>query len=111
MLHERLIATRLQQLANIGQTVYEHDIIVVLGRRTGRAVLRRNDRAHDERGILPVGNSVGGAAVRFAVEDPDECERQAAEAGLPFSGRPRTRRGDASWCSPIPMAARSSSPV
>jgi catechol 2,3-dioxygenase-like lactoylglutathione lyase family enzyme len=45
-------------------------------------VLHRNDRGHDERGIFPAGNGVGGAAVRFVVEDPDECERQAAEAGL-----------------------------
>jgi predicted enzyme related to lactoylglutathione lyase len=28
------------------------------------------------------GNGAGGAAVRFAVEDPNECERRAAETGL-----------------------------
>jgi hypothetical protein len=29
------------------------------------------------RGHLPVGNGAGGAAVRSAVEDPGECERQS----------------------------------
>lgn len=62
--------------------VFEDDVIVVVGGAAGRVVLHRNDRGHDERGIFPAGDGVGGAAVRFAVEDPDECERQAAEAGL-----------------------------
>ena len=90
--------------------VFEDDVIVVVGGPAGRVVLHRNDRGHDERGIFPAGNGVGGAAVRFAVEDPDECERQAAQAGLPVLWPARTRRGGASSCSPIPMAARSSSP-
>ena len=55
----------------------------VVGGPSGRVVLHRNDRGHDERGIFPAGNGVGGAAVRFLVEGPDECERQAAEIGLP----------------------------
>jgi catechol 2,3-dioxygenase-like lactoylglutathione lyase family enzyme len=63
--------------------VFEDDVIVVVGGPAGRVVLHRNDRGHDERGIFPAGDGVGGAAVRFAVEDPDECERQAAQAGLP----------------------------
>jgi hypothetical protein len=46
-------------------------------------VLHRNDRGHDERGIFPAGNGVGGAAVPFLVDDPDECERQATEIGIP----------------------------
>jgi len=62
--------------------VFEDNVIVVLAGPAGRVVLHRNDRGHDERGIFPAGNGVGGAAVRFVVEDPDECERQAAEAGL-----------------------------
>jgi catechol 2,3-dioxygenase-like lactoylglutathione lyase family enzyme len=62
--------------------VFEDGIIVAVGGPTGRVVLHRNDRGHDERGIFPAGNGVGGAAVRFVVEDPDECERQAAETGL-----------------------------
>ena len=63
--------------------VFEDDIIVLVGGPTGRIVLHRNDRGHDERGIFRAGNGIGGAAVRFLVEDPDECERQAAEIGLP----------------------------
>jgi len=63
--------------------VFEDDVIVVVGGPAGRVVLHRNDRGHDQRGIFPAGDGVGGAAVRFVVEDPDECERQAAEAGLP----------------------------
>jgi predicted enzyme related to lactoylglutathione lyase len=47
-------------------------------------VLHRNDRGHDERGIFPAGTGVGGTAVRFAVQDPDDCARQAAQAGLPI---------------------------
>jgi catechol 2,3-dioxygenase-like lactoylglutathione lyase family enzyme len=62
--------------------VFEDDVIVVAGGPAGRVVLHRNDRGHDERGTFPAGDGVGGAAVRFAVRDPDECERQAAEAGL-----------------------------
>jgi len=62
--------------------VFEDGIIVVVGGPAGRVVLHRNDRGHDERGIFPAGDGVGGAALRFAVDDPDECERQAAQAGL-----------------------------
>ena len=63
--------------------VFEDDILVVAGGLTGRVVLHRNDRSHDKRGIFPAGDGVGGAAVRFLVKDPDECERQAAQIGLP----------------------------
>lgn len=62
--------------------VFEDEIIVVVGGQTGRVVLHRNDRGHDDRGIFPAGDGVGGAAVRFAVEDPDACEREAIEVGL-----------------------------
>lgn len=62
--------------------IFEDDVIVVVGGSAGRVVLHRNDRGHDERGIFPAGDGVGGAAVRFIVEDPDERERQAAKAGL-----------------------------
>jgi catechol 2,3-dioxygenase-like lactoylglutathione lyase family enzyme len=62
--------------------VFEDEIIVVVGGQTGRVVLHRNDKGHDERGIFPAGDGVGGTAVRFTVEDPDACEREAAEKGL-----------------------------
>jgi hypothetical protein len=86
--------------------VFEDDIIVVVGGPTGRVVLHRNDRGHDARGIFPAGNGVGGAAVRFLVADPDEWERQAQRPASGCSGLLRTRPGDASSSSPIPMAAR-----
>jgi predicted enzyme related to lactoylglutathione lyase len=62
--------------------VFEDEIIVVVGGPSGRIVLHRNDRGHDERGIFPAGSGVGGAAVRFTVDDPDACERDAAARGL-----------------------------
>jgi len=62
---------------------FEDDVIVVLGNRSWRVVLHRNDQGHDERGIFPGGSGVGGAAIRFVVEDPDACERDARRRGLP----------------------------
>ena len=62
--------------------LFEDEIIVVVGGPTGRVVLHRTDRGHDERGIFPAGTGVGGAAVRFTVEDPDACEREATTRGL-----------------------------
>jgi catechol 2,3-dioxygenase-like lactoylglutathione lyase family enzyme len=61
---------------------FEDEIIVVVGGPSGRVVLHRNDRGHDERGIFPAGAGVGGAAIRFIVKDPDACERDAVERGL-----------------------------
>ena len=55
----------------------EDEIVVVVGDQAGRVVLHRNDGGHDERGIFPAGTGVGGAAVRFTVDDPDACEREA----------------------------------
>ena len=63
--------------------LFEDEIIVVVGGPSGRIVLHRNDRGHDERGIFPAGDGVGGAAVRFTVEDPDTCEHEAAKRGFP----------------------------
>ena len=63
--------------------LFEDDVIVVVGDRSGRVVLHRNDRGHDERGIFPTGNGVGGAAVRFAVDDPDAREDEARRRGIP----------------------------
>lgn len=62
--------------------LFEDEIIVVAGGRSGGVVLHRNDRGHDERGIFPAGSGTGGTAVRFAVDDPDACERDALAQGL-----------------------------
>ena len=62
--------------------LFEDEIIVVVGDQSGRVVLHRNDRGHDERGIFPAGTAVGGAAIRFTVDDPDACERDALAQGL-----------------------------
>lgn len=62
--------------------LYEDQIIVVVGGSGGSVVLHRNDKGHDERGIIPAGTGVGGAAVRFTVDDPDGCEREAFDRGL-----------------------------
>jgi catechol 2,3-dioxygenase-like lactoylglutathione lyase family enzyme len=62
--------------------LFEDDIAIVAGDRAGRVVLHRNDRGHDERGTFPAGSGVGGAAVRFVVDDPDACERDALARGL-----------------------------
>ena len=62
--------------------LFEDQIIAVVGGESGRVVLHRNDRGHDERGIFPAGSGVGGAAVRFTVDDPDACERDARAKGL-----------------------------
>ncbi len=62
--------------------LFEDEIAVVVGGPSGRVVLHRNDRGHDERGIFPAGSGVGGAAVRFTVADPDACERDAVARGL-----------------------------
>lgn len=73
--------------------VFEDDIIVVAGHGPTRVVLHRDDRGHDQRGIFPSGSGVGGAAVRFAVNDPDACERESAHRGLPVLWPTQ----DASW--------------
>ena len=65
--------------------LFEDQIIAVVGGECGRVVLHRNDRGHDERGIFPAGSGVGGAAVRFTVDDPDACERDARAKGLPVA--------------------------
>jgi catechol 2,3-dioxygenase-like lactoylglutathione lyase family enzyme len=72
---------------------FEDEIIAVVGGRGGRLVLHRNDKGHDERGIFPAGDGVGGAAIRFAVDDPDACERDAIAHGL----RVVWPAQDASW--------------
>lgn len=62
--------------------LFEDEILALVGGPSGRIVLHRNDRGHDERGVFPAGNGIGGAAVRFAVEDPDACEEEALNRGF-----------------------------
>jgi catechol 2,3-dioxygenase-like lactoylglutathione lyase family enzyme len=62
--------------------LFEDEIIVVVGDGSGRFVLHRNDRGHDDRGTFPAGSEAGGAALRFNVADPDACEREAMQRGL-----------------------------
>jgi predicted enzyme related to lactoylglutathione lyase len=61
---------------------FEDDIIVLVGDRTSRIVLHRNDRGHDERGIFPAGSQAGAAALRFTVANPDACEAEAVQRGV-----------------------------
>ena len=90
--------------------VFEDDVIVVVGGPAGRVVLHRNDRGHDERGTFPAGNGVGGWPCGSPSRIPTSASGRRRRPGSRFSGRRRTRRGGASSCSPIPTAARSSSP-
>ena len=46
--------------------VFEIGIVVVLRAGTGRVVLHRNDKGHDERGIFPVG--IGASRRRCALQ-------------------------------------------
>jgi len=63
---------------------FEDEVIVVVGAAgQSRVVLHRNDRGHDERGVFPAGSEAGGAALRFAVSDPDAWEADAVTRGLP----------------------------
>ncbi len=78
-----LAAAKAFYVGALGMPVlFEDEIIVVAGGQSGRVVLHRNDRGHDERGIFPAGSGIGGVAVRFTVDDPDACERDARANGL-----------------------------
>jgi catechol 2,3-dioxygenase-like lactoylglutathione lyase family enzyme len=83
--------------------LFEDEIAVVVGGRSGRVVLHRNDRGHDERGTFPAGTGVGGAAVRFAVDDPDACEGEAHQRRSQSCSQPRRPPGAGSsyWLIPI----------
>jgi len=63
--------------------LFEDEIIVVVGGPSGRVVLHRNDRGHDERGIFPAGLKAGAASVRFNVTDPDAWQEEATRLGVP----------------------------
>ena len=78
-----LAAAKAFYVGALGMPVlFEDEIIVVAGGQSGRVVLHRNDRGHDERGLFPAGSGIGGVAVRFTVDDPDACERDARANGL-----------------------------
>lgn len=62
---------------------FEDEVVVVIGGPSGRLVLHRNDRGHDERGIFPAGTTPGAASLRFNVEDPDAWEQEALRVGVP----------------------------
>jgi lactoylglutathione lyase len=73
--------------------VFEDGIVVVLKTGSGRVVLHRNDRGHDDRGIFPVGVGATGVAVRFSVDDPGAWEAQLNQRGLPILWKTQ----EASW--------------
>ena len=78
-----LAAARAFYVGALGMpVVFEDEIIVVAGAQSGCVVLHRDDRGHDGRGIFPAGSGIGGMAVRFTVDDPDACERDARANGL-----------------------------
>ncbi|HEY1498582.1 MAG TPA: VOC family protein [Acidobacteriaceae bacterium] len=73
--------------------IFEDSIVVVLETGSGRVVLHRNDRGHDDRGIFPVGVGATGVAVRFSVDDPEEWEAEADRKGSPILWKTQ----EASW--------------
>ncbi len=88
--------------------LYEDEIVVVVvGDGTGRIVLHRNDRGHDERGIFPVGPVPGAAALRFNVADPEAWEQEALRRGAPVLWRTQT----ASWGQFVVVADPDGRPV
>ncbi|MGH7442205.1 MAG: VOC family protein [bacterium] len=73
--------------------IFEDSIVIVLKTGSGRVVLHRNDRGHDDREIFPVGVGATGAAVRFSVDDPDAWEAEVNQRGFPVLWKTQ----DASW--------------
>lgn len=73
--------------------IFEDGIVVVLKAGSGRVVLHRNDRGHDDRGIFPVGVGASGVAVRFNVDDPDAWEAEANQKRFPVLWKTQ----EASW--------------
>ena len=72
---------------------FEDGIMVVLTTGSGRVVLHRNDRGHDDRGIFPVGVGATGVSVRFSVDDPDVWEVEVNQRGFPVLWKTQ----EASW--------------
>jgi catechol 2,3-dioxygenase-like lactoylglutathione lyase family enzyme len=62
--------------------LFEDEVIVVVGDVSGRVVLHRNDRGHDERGVFPAGLTAGAASLRFNVANPDAWEAEAVQRGV-----------------------------
>jgi catechol 2,3-dioxygenase-like lactoylglutathione lyase family enzyme len=75
------------------QTIFEDGIVVVLKTGSGRVVIHRNDKGHDDRGIFPVGVGATGAAVRFSADDPDAWEAEVNQWGFPVLWKGQ----EASW--------------
>lgn len=73
--------------------IFEDGIVVVLKTGSGRVVLHRNDKGHDDRGIFPVGVGATGVAVRFSVDDPDAWEAEVNQKGFPVLWKAQ----DAAW--------------
>lgn len=65
-------------------TIFQDGIVLVLRAGSGRVVLHRNDKGHDDRGIFPVGGGATGVAVRFNVDDPDAWQVEAHKRGVPI---------------------------
>jgi catechol 2,3-dioxygenase-like lactoylglutathione lyase family enzyme len=73
--------------------IFEDGIVIVLKAGSGRVVLHRNDRGHDDRGTFPVGVGAAGVAVRFSVDDPDAWEAAVNQRGFPVLWKTQ----EASW--------------
>lgn len=73
--------------------LFEDGIVTVLKTGSGRVVLHRNDKGHDDRGIFPVGVGATGMAVRFTVEDPDAWEAEVNHTQFPVLWKTQ----DAAW--------------
>lgn len=103
-----LAAAKAFYVGALGMPVlFEDEIIMVAAGQSGRVVLHRNDRGHDERGIFPAGSGIGGTAVRFTVDDPDACERDARAKGLAVVWPVQEATwGRFPWSWPILTAAR-----
>ena len=87
--------------------LFQDGIVVVLKTASGRVVLHRNDRGHDDRGIFPVGHGATGVAVRFTVDDPDACEAELNKKGVPVLWKTQ----DASWGRFVVLADPDGRPV
>jgi catechol 2,3-dioxygenase-like lactoylglutathione lyase family enzyme len=86
--------------------LFEDQIIAVVGGESGRVVLHRDDRGHDERGIFPAGSGVGARRSASRLTIPMPASGMPGRRGSQWCGQSRTPRGAGSWSWLIPMAAR-----